>query len=88
MTTTQVHHSITRSVDATPVWPGPSDDAAWQDVTTVQRLAHPSVHTRPQPGCPLCLPVPCRCGVTDCPDVFDHGRTYAGAETTVWEFSA
>ncbi len=83
MTTTQVHHSTIRSADATTrVLPGPSDETAWSDFATVQRIAHRVIHAVPQPGCDNCPPVPCRCGVTDCPDVFDHSRVHAGAETT------
>lgn len=84
MTTTQVHHTISRTADATP---GPTS-AAWLDPMTVQRIAHPSIHPVAQPGCDLCPPTACRCGKADCPDVFDHSRTFAGAETTAWELSA
>lgn len=66
------------------VWPTMTD-VAWQDPATVQRIAHPSIHVRPQPGCDLCPPTVCPCGVAACPDVFDHARTYAGAEATVLE---
>jgi hypothetical protein len=46
---------------------------------------HTLVHTVPQPGCDLCPPTGCPCGVVDCPAVFDHARVYAGAEATVLE---
>lgn len=88
MTTTQVQHTISRTDDTTPVWPSPSDDAGWHDPDTVLRLAHPTIHPAAQPGCDLCPPVGCRCGVAGCPDVFDHSRVYAAAETTVREVAA
>jgi hypothetical protein len=66
------------------VLPMPSDPA-WQDPDTVRRIAHPSIHTRPQAGCDLCPPVDCPCGINGCPDVFDHARTWAAAEATLLE---
>ncbi|MEV5819220.1 hypothetical protein AB0L22_08605 [Micromonospora haikouensis] len=79
----------TRTGDAsTRLLPGPSDDAAWSNPDVVARLAHPSVHPVPQPGCDLCPKVPCRCGNPSCPNLFEHTRTYAGAEVTAWEMAA
>ncbi|MFI1194017.1 hypothetical protein ACH4T9_12280 [Micromonospora sp. NPDC020750] len=82
----QVQHNIPRTDIAR--WPTPSDDAGWSDPNIAVRLGHPSVHPVPQPGCDLCPPVPCRCGTTACPEVFEHSRTYAGAEITAWEMAA
>jgi hypothetical protein len=73
--------------------PAPSDDTAW----TVEQVAaiagvpvppHTMIHTRPQPGCGLCPTVACPCGVVNCPDVFDHVRSFAGSETTWREMAA
>lgn len=74
--------TATPSANTTRILPSPSDEVAWSDFATVERIAHRHIHDPAQPGCKLCPPVPCRCGVADCPDVFDHSRMYAGAETT------
>lgn len=74
---------LSPQADTTPrVLPGPSDEAAWSDFATVERIAHRHIHQVPQPGCDRCPPVACRCGAAGCPDVFDHSRVYAGAELT------
>ena len=46
------------------------------------------IHTRPQHGCPLCVPVPCACGFDGdcCPQYFEHRE--AGAETSWRELAA
>ncbi|MEV0214224.1 hypothetical protein [Micromonospora sp. NPDC050695] len=58
MTTTQVEHTILRTVDtATRLLPGPSDDAAWTaekfaEIARVDLGAHMLAHPVPQHGCP------------------------------------
>ncbi|QKW15309.1 hypothetical protein [Verrucosispora sp. NA02020] len=92
--TFRVHH-ISRSADTAPsvALPSPSDDAAWTAETVaiiagVPMPPHTMIHTRPQAGCPLCPPTACPCGRFDCPDVFEHRRSFAGSETTWREVAA
>jgi hypothetical protein len=56
--TIQVDHTISRTVDATRLLPGPSDDAGWTVETVaaiagVDLSAHLLAHPVPQWGCPF-----------------------------------
>jgi hypothetical protein len=74
----------------TALRPLPSSTAPdWADPTVVEQIdarsnpaSHRTVHVVAQPDCPWCPAAPCPCGVTGCPQVSEHRRSEAGAETT------
>ncbi|RKR92864.1 hypothetical protein BDK92_7346 [Micromonospora pisi] len=45
---------------------------------------HRGVHPVAQADCIICPSVPCpECGITGCPEAFEHRRAYAGREATL-----